>query len=339
LSRRRCSVLTLYFRATGNGQLNRSRYLTKEQQLIAAIKDWTGERLIGDDCALLPGGQLVTNDALVQGTHFLIPGISFEDLGWKSLAVNLSDIAAAAGRPRYAVVSLVLPAHIGKAQLRELYAGMVDCGRAFHCRIVGGNLAAGRQIVVSTTVIGDVHENGVMVRTDAHEGDIIIVSGDFGASAAGLWLLQHEQTGFSYCLKRHVRPAPRLCEAWFLVRQTAGRGAMMDASDGLVDALVQIAAASAVGMEIEESKLPIADETLSVARLAKADHLNWALYGGEDYELVAAVNPEDWKAMQSLSGCPFRAIGKVTPGDEVVLRRGDGSRRTLSLEGTFEHWR
>jgi len=319
--------------------LKKSRFLTKEQELIAAIKDWTGERLIGDDCALLPYGQLVTNDALVEGTHFLVPEMSFEDLGWKSLAVNLSDIAAAAGRPRYAVVSLVLPSHIGKPQLRELYAGMVDCGRAFHCRIVGGNLASGRQIVVSTTVIGDVHEKGVMARSGACAGDIIIVTGDFGASAAGLWMLQHNQAGFSYCLQRHVRPAPRLCEGWFLVRQTAGRGAMMDTSDGLVDALVQIADASAVSMEIDEAMLPIADETRKVARLAKADCLNWALYGGEDYELVAAVKPEDWQAMQSSSDCPFRAIGKVTAGDEVGLRLSDGSRQTLSLEGTFEHWR
>jgi thiamine-monophosphate kinase len=319
--------------------LNEALNSTKEQRLIAAIKDWTGERLIGDDCAILPGGGLVTADTLVEGTHFLLPGIAFEDLGWKALSVNLSDIAAMAGRPRFAVVSLVLPDAVSEKDVEKLYLGMLECARTYRCRIVGGDLTRGQQVVISITVMGDTHEQGVMARAGAQAGDIVIATGHFGASAAGLWLMKDSRSdGFDSCRQQHVHPLPRLCESWSLVRQTAGRGALMDASDGLADALIQIARASNVSIIIDEAALPLAADTRQVAELAGVDPMEWALYGGEDYELVAAVRPTDWQAMQKAELCAFSVLGTVQPGSGVVVKRQGGQKETLGLERAFRHW-
>jgi thiamine-monophosphate kinase len=318
--------------------VNKSLNNTKEQRLISAIKEWTGEQLIGDDCAILPGGTLVTADTLVQDTHFLLPGMCLEDLGWKALAVNLSDIAAMAGRPRFAVVSLVLPDGFSEKDVEQLYAGMLACARTYRCRIVGGDLTRGQQVVISITVLGDAHEKGVMSRSGAQAGDIIIATGDFGASAAGLWLLKENVSGFEQCRQHHVHPLPRLCQCWSLVRQTAGRGALMDASDGLADALIQIARSSNVSMVIEQGPVPIADETGQVAKLAGVDPWEWALYGGEDYELVGTIRPGDWEALRNEETCAWTAIGTVQSGSGVTAKRQDGTLETLALERAFRHW-
>jgi thiamine-monophosphate kinase len=311
-----------------------------EHKLIDRIKDWTGERLIGDDCAVLPGGSLVTADTLVEGNHFVIPGISFEDLGWKAVAVNLSDIAAMSGRPRFIIINLTLPHGITDLDFERMFRSMIDCAQIYRCRIVGGDLTRGAQLVLTLTVIGDKHENGVMTRRGASIGDILITTGDFGASAAGLWLMQNETEGFFHCRQKHFRPLPRLCESWFLIRTTAGTGAMMDASDGLADAVIQLAQASDVGIRVRQDLIPIDEQTKAVAARAGANCIDWALYGGEDYELVACVNAQHWQAMKELPANPFREIGMVTeaaPG--VVLVAPGGEESKISLSRTYQHWR
>lgn len=312
---------------------------TREHRLIAKIKEWTGEQLIGDDCAVLPGGMLVTADTLVQNTHFIIPGITYADLGWKSVAVNLSDIAAMCGRPRFAIVNLTLPPSVGEADIENLFAGMIDCARNYRCRIVGGDLTRGEIIVITITLIGDVHENGVGLRSGALPGDIVICSGDFGASAAGLWLMKDKSSGFEYCATRHFRPIPRLCEAWSLIRLTKARAAVMDASDGLADALVQIAHESGVGLDVDEQEVPVHAETRAVANLAGINVMDWALYGGEDYELVATIAPVHWDALQKSEHNAFKRIGTVTDAHaEVLLRRPECEPQPIMLEKTFQHW-
>lgn len=307
---------------------------TAEQRLVEQIKDWTNSRYIGDDCAILPGGLLVSVDSLAEGTHFSLKTTSLADLGWKSAAVNLSDIAAMAGRPRYLLMSLGFPPEMRESQIERFYAGFVDCARAFRVQIAGGDLIKSNSISISVTAIGDAHEHGVMRRDGAKPGDIIIVTGDFGASAAGLHLLaQQNETSDeivfaerqaaanarSYCINRHLRPVPRLCEAWALNRSARGEGALMDASDGLADALVQLARASRVSLTVDLEKVPVHDETIDAAKKAGLDPLDWVLYGGEDYELVACVSEESWRKIRDANGAgnPFTAIGVVN-GDFVV---------------------
>ncbi len=320
---------------------NQKQALTREHRLIEAIKAWTGERLIGDDCAVLPGQTLVTSDSLVQGTHFLLPGIALADLGWKAVAVNLSDIAAMAGRPRYLTCSLTIPEFLSERDVEEMFLSMVDCARTYRTRIIGGDLTAGDILVISITALGETHESGCLLRSTARQGDVIVVSGDFGASAAGLWLMQNDIPGYPYCRQRHFRPTPRLENSWQLVEATGSRAALMDASDGLADALVQIARASAVGMEIDASLVPVEKETLAVAQLSAKDPFELALYGGEDYELVATLSKSAWGKLQASSGTAFRAIGQVTkasPGKVFVTGRGTDHNNELDLSRSFQHW-
>ena len=187
-----------------------SKQKTAEHRLIEAIKGWAGDHYIGDDCAVLPHQQLLTSDTLVEGTHFVTPLTSWLDLGWKTLAVNLSDIAAMAGRPRFAVISLTLPAHVEHRQLREFYAGLIDCAGAYRTEVVGGDLTRGALMVVTATVLGEAHANGCLRRSGANAGDVVAVSGDFGASAAGLWALQSGAAGYQLVKQRHCRPLPLL---------------------------------------------------------------------------------------------------------------------------------
>jgi thiamine-monophosphate kinase len=313
---------------------------TREHRLIAKIKEWTGERLIGDDCAVLPGQTLVTADTLVEHTHFVIPGISYADLGWKSIAVNLSDIAAMCGRPRFAIVNLTLPPHVRELEIEHLFGGIIECARQYRCRIVGGDLTRGDMIVISITLLGEGHESGVALRTGAKAGDVVVCTGDFGASAAGLWLMQRGQTArFPHAAQKHFRPLPRLCESWSLMRATGGRLALMDASDGLADALVQIAHASQVGMRIDAASLPVHAETKTIAAEAKVDVMDWILYGGEDYELVGTIAPDKWKLLQESPHNAFVRIGTVTEKrEEVLLERPGADPLPVQLEKTYQHW-
>jgi thiamine-monophosphate kinase len=312
---------------------------TREHRLIAGIKSWTGETLIGDDCAALPSGQLITCDLLVEGTHFTSPGISFADLGYKSLAVNLSDVAAMAGRPCCAVVGLSLPEQVSDQQVEEYFAGLLECARAHHCRIVGGDLTAGPCIAVSITVLADAHEDGVMMRSGACPGDVVVLTGDLGASAAGLWLIKNQVEGYTHCRQKHSRPLPRFEPAWSLIRQTGGQGAMMDASDGLADALVQVASQSKCGIAVQQELIPVHPQTRQVAALAGVDWTNWALYGGEDYELVACLRPAHWEALRCSAPRAFVPIGSVTdrPG-ELWLSKPDSTQERITPEQAFQHW-
>ncbi|HEY9712467.1 MAG TPA: thiamine-phosphate kinase [Chroococcales cyanobacterium] len=304
---------------------------TREHALVEAIKTWADTSFIGDDCAVLPGNQLATTDTLVEGTHFLLGKISWRDLGWKAVAVNLSDVAAMAGRPRYLLVSATLTPRISKAEFQELYLGMVDCAKTYGAQIVGGDLTRGESLVLSVTVLADVHEVGCLLRSGAQAGDAVVVTGDFGASRAGLWLIQEEGENISFeqpiiesahgshCLRAHFRPLPRLCESWSLVRRAGSRAALMDASDGLADALAQIARKSRVGMQIDLERLPIHNETRVVAQKAEIDPLDWALYGGEDYELVGCMADASFQGWSRDN--PFIKIGTVTDGGSIELKR------------------
>lgn len=326
----------------------------QEQELIEKIKDWTGSRRIGDDCAVLPGGALASVDTLVDGVHFRTGSISFRDLGWKAVAVNLSDIAAMAGRPRHILVSISAPASLAERELAELYQGISDCARAFRVEVAGGDLTGGPVLSLSITVLGEVHEQGVLLRSGARPGDLLVCTGDFGASAAGLFLLEQGECGAqaSYFIERHCRPQPRLCEAWALLRACKGRGALIDSSDGLADAVIQLAIASGVSIVIEAEKVPVHQECIEIAGLAGLDPLDWALYGGEDYEVVGCIDNDSYKVLESQGEYnPFRVIGSVdsvdsvdsktdstVPDPQAQIRLADNRLIELDGQRSFQHF-
>lgn len=336
--------------------MSESLPVAHEHRLIAKIQKWTNSSHIGDDCAILGGQTLASVDSLVEGTHFKLSTTSLTDLGWKSVAVNLSDIAAMAGRPRFILVSLGMPEYLGEAGLEQLYRGISDCASQYRVKVAGGDLTRSPVLFLSITVIGAVHEEGRLERSGARPGDVVLVTGDFGASAAGLYELGRQDTaGLSsfiksqsnYLTDRHRRPLPRLCESWALVRNSGSRGSMMDASDGLADALVQICRASSsvagsgagIGMSIDIEKVPVHQETVRVAREAGVDPLDWVLYGGEDYELVACVGKSAWERIADSPHNPFTEIGTVTDTGRIAFTRGEkqDAGLSLTLEKCYQH--
>jgi thiamine-monophosphate kinase len=324
-------------------------YLSNEQKLIEDIRSKIGNRFIGDDCAKLPGNLLVTSDTLVEDTHFILEQekARLESLGWKSMAVSLSDIAAMAGHPRYALVAITMPDKLSRRSFAHLYNGLVECCKHYKTAIVGGDITKGALLSITTTIIGEVNQNGCLLRNGAKIGDVVIVTGDFGASKAGLKLLLDRDQAkinaraarrqFYACLSAHNRPVPRLAEAWALVNEIGSRGALMDASDGLADALAQISRKSNVGMRIDLDKIPIQVQTTALANLYKDEPLDWALYGGEDYELVACLSEEAWQVWCNKAKPPFQAIGKVTDTNEIELMFGKKEGPRLDLARSFQH--
>lgn len=293
--------------------------LTAEHQLVKAIKNWSRSPYIGDDCALLPGQTLATTDTMVQGRHFDLNQMKLNEVGWKAVAVNLSDIAAMGGRPRQLLINLTLPEDFDVPAVERLYGGMINCAQNYRCRIAGGDLTRGPVLVITVTVLGEVHEAGVLMRSTALDNDVVVVTGDFGASAAGLWLMQHGTSEFPRCRLKQVRPQPRLCESWALVRKCGSRGALMDASDGLADALLQIAKQSQVGMDIALEQIPMHLQTIQAAKLSGLNPLDWALYGGEDYELVGTMPESIWQTWHGAADNPFHMIGRVNSSQSIKL--------------------
>jgi thiamine-monophosphate kinase len=242
------------------------------------------------------------------------------------------------------LISLTLPRLFSREQFNRLYSGIIDCASTYRTRIVGGDLTTGANLVLNVTALGDVHESGCMLRSGAAVGDIVVVTGNFGASIAGLWYLKHAQMSavtrsaprFTHCCETHRRPQARLTEAWELVSRTRGRGALMDTSDGLADALDQISRASHVGMDIDLLRVPIHIETARLASEARINPYDWALYGGEDYELVGCVPSEIWDNWVGQPENPFTAIGKIKASAGVNLRLGSKAGPELDPAKCFQ---
>jgi len=336
-------------------------FLNKEQKLIARFKALIGSsgRFIGDDCAVLPGKMLVTTDTLVEQTHFRLDWTNFVDLGWKAMSVNLSDIAAMAGTPKYALIVFSAPEKLYLSEeIISLYEGINSCARQYKTAIVGGDITRGANLSITITIIGQSHESGTLLRSTAQIGDVVVVSGDFGASAAALRLLQlntEERTEtvnatssafvikhlqYEHCLQQFLRPNPKLEESWSLVEQTGNRGALMDTSDGLADALLQISQASNVGMQIDLHAIPIHEQTRRFAEANKIDPMELALYGGEDYQLVACL-PEnkwlDWQKESPIAANAFKKIGIVNDTKDIQLMFGNEAAYKLDPQRIFQH--
>ncbi|MGA2547742.1 MAG: thiamine-phosphate kinase [Rectinemataceae bacterium] len=307
----------------------------------------TGEDVvlgIGDDVAVLRGdGEklwLATCDVQVEGIHFLRTAISPRDLGRKALAINLSDIAAAAGKPRFALVSLGLPRGLEVEFVDGLYAGLREEGERFGVDIVGGNITGTRQgIFVDIFLLGTANRGEVTLRSGARVGDAILVTGSLGDAAAGVTLLLDPKasTSPSYAAlagARRDRPSPRVREG-ALLGATRLVGAMTDLSDGLAGDIGHICEKSGVGARIVASTLPVSVENRALAFSTGGDEWALALHGGEDYELLftarAAEAPGLAEMVRRETGTPVAIIGEVLAGGrESELELPDG--RIVALE-------
>lgn len=274
-----------------------------------------GEHWIGDDAAVLDGGLLFATDVLVEGVHFDLEWCSGGDVGWKALAVNLSDLAAMGGTPRAAVVAMVVPR--GRPALAdEVAAGLGEAATNFGCPIVGGDTSAGETLVVTVSVLGAAPDSGAVLRSGAKDGDAIFVTGKLGGAAAALRLLQETKAGSATVLgaepiglERLRRPTPRLREGRAAAR--AGATAMIDLSDGLSGDLAHICEESGVGAVINASVIPVAP----MATLADV------FGGGDDYELcfVAADAASLTEAFARAGLDAPVCIGRVTRARQVLV--------------------
>ena len=272
-----------------------------------------GEHWIGDDAAVLDGGLLFATDVLVEGVHFDLEWCSGGDVGWKALAVNLSDLAAMGGTPRAAVVAMVVPG--GRPALAdEIAAGLGEASTRFGCPIVGGDTSAGDALVVTVSVLGAAPGSGAVLRSGAKNGDAIFVTGELGGAAAALRLLQETEArdvavAEPIGLERLRRPTPRLSEG----RAAAGAGAtaMIDLSDGLSGDLAHICEESGVGAVIRASAVP----TAPTATLADI------FGGGDDYELCFAA-PDESSVNEAFARAGLDApvcIGHVTHAQRLLV--------------------
>ena len=281
-----------------------------ERQALACLRRLMpppppGEVWAGDDAAVvqLPASSgllLLASDCLVVGLDADLRLTTLADLGWKAMAVNLSDIAAMGGRPLHAVVSVV---GLNVQQLEELYSGLLSAASHYSCPVVGGDLSSGREGVVNVAVTGWV-DGPPVLRSGARPGDAIWVTGLLGAAAAGLRLLRAQrQEAPAELVLAHARPRAALAEGQ--VARRSGASAMIDVSDGLAADLKKLAESSGVGFDLDEERLPVAPGAT----------LDEALGGGDDYVLVFTARPDkDMHAAFRATGLapPYR-VGSCTP--------------------------
>ena len=290
-------------------------------------------RGIGDDCAVLPhrDGQvlLATTDMLVEGRHFRRDWCSWRQIGLRAAEANLSDIAAMGGEPRWALAAVTLPGDTDASQAEELARGMVDALATHGAALVGGDTCRGDALVVSVTLLGVAPADRVRGRGDARPGDLLAVTGTLGKARAGLELLLSGHTDHP-AVAGYLEPRCRLD----LVPALAPRAhAMIDVSDGLASEVRHVCDQSGVGAEVRAAAVPLARHTREAAALLGQDPLDWALCGGEDYELLFSAPAEQ---LEGLDGLDVTVIGQVQPAGEGVWLRRDGGREPL--RGGFDHF-
>lgn len=295
---------------------------------------------IGDDAALLamPAGQelAVAIDTLVEGVHFP-SDTAAADVGWKALAVNLSDLAAMGAIPAWALLALTLP-DADVAFIDGFAAGFAQLAQTFHVALVGGDTTRG-PLTVSVAVHGFVPPGKALTRGGAQAGDVLLVTGTLGDAAGGLQLLQRnhgvENAEAAYLIERLNRPTPRVA-AGLALRERAT--ACIDVSDGLLADLGHICVSSQVGADIEAALLPCSSSLLHV--FGETAAREFALSGGDDYELCFTVPAQHVASVQAdltKLGCGATRIGRIVEGEGIAVRDSEGHRLELSRQG-WDHF-
>jgi len=323
---------------------------SSEAQMIREIQRITGHakdrRLvlpIGDDTAAFrtqPGRLiLVSTDALVEGIHFDLTYCSPEDVGWKALAVNLSDIAAMGGTPLYATTSIALTRKTSADFVGRLYRGLASIARQHAVTVIGGDTCRSPQgIFLDVTIIGEVEPTHMLTRHRARPGDMLYVTGELGGSSVGLELLSRSSRKIprSATIRRHLRPQPRCVAGRFLAERKLA-SAMIDLSDGLSTDLARLCEQSGVGALVEASQLPLAKIPGRQRQLLPNPLLHYALHGGEDYELLFAVPPRfSQRVPGQIDGLRVHRIGCLTRATGIWLL--DGQEKHRLNPGGFDHF-
>lgn len=306
--------------------------------LIGRIKEQCsapeGVTGIGDDCAVLPQHSglrtLVSTDMLVEGTHFLLEDISPYRLGWKSAAVNISDIAAMGGKPVATFLSLALPSKgdscVDAEWMDEFIRGYKAVSDIFGVALLGGDTtSSGMGLCINVTVLGEAAPDRIKTRDAARVGDLVCVTGPLGDSGAGLRVVldrtSHNDPGFcdpvlETLVTRHYEPMPCVREG-LVLGACPGVHAMMDISDGIASDLRHILKASGVGAEIDTAALPLSAELQAYCECNALDATEFALASGEDYQLLFTMDPAAHEDESQRPSIPYTVIGRITAGDSI----------------------
>lgn len=313
---------------------------------------------IGDDCALFDPSLMdcmaVASDVLVEGVHFQMGRTSPGFLGWKSLAVNLSDLAAVGAEPFMCLLNLVLPAQLTSSFFEAFLAGFLECGRRWKCPLVGGDLSGGSLLCASVTVLGSCGGGPPLLRSGARVGDLILVAGALGLSRTGLEILQEEAPAgitsaetedelrtisgdeFRFlCLKAHLKPQPQV-ELGTLLRRQGLASAVIDVSDGLGADLGHLVRESRVRAELAMEGLELLTRVSGERIRTEA-----VLEGGEDYALLLSAAPEQvakLKAARRPDWPPLTEVGRIVAGDPGIIIKEQGGTKAYEPRG-FDHFR
>ncbi|MFA4136641.1 MULTISPECIES: thiamine-phosphate kinase [unclassified Brevibacillus] len=331
---------------------------------FSLIRQWTSRSAgqegngltvgIGDDAAVFspaPEMEVVACcDAMVETVHFLKKTMNPRDIGYKAVISNVSDVAAMGGVARYALVSIAVSPQWTPDECQQIYEGIYEACQAYGVRVIGGDtVSAPDALHLSVTVLGEVEKGRAIRRSQAKPGQLVFVTGHVGTSAAGLHLLLQGETAergvsvpWETLMDAHQRPVAQI-KAGRLLLESGACSALNDVSDGLASELWEIAEASSVSILVDAATVPIHDEVREYARHVEKDPLEWAFYGGEDYQLVGTLAKSHYEAVSkqfAASGVPFTVIGEVVEKrhePELMLQRDD-QQLPLPKAG-FNHFR
>lgn len=320
------------------GEFGLIRELTKEltPRVESTVKS------VGDDAAVIDKNeeeyQLISTDFLMEGIHFDLSYTPLKHLGYKSIAVNVSDIAAMNGIPEQVTVSLAVSNRISYEAIRELYEGIEMACKDYHIDLVGGDTTSSLSgFLISVSIIGKVQKKNVVYRSGAKVNDMICVTGDLGAAYVGLQLLEREKQVFlaneqmkpqlegnEYLIERILKPQARMDVIHAFGGENFVPSAMIDVSDGLASELLHLSSQSDKGVEVWDENIPIDNRTYEQALEFNIDPATCALNGGEDYELLFTCSEDDYKKIEKLPD--IHPIGKVTEkstGRKFVTKQGN----------------
>jgi thiamine-monophosphate kinase len=318
-------------------------------RVASSFKDLLKEGVtgIGDDCAVLPKNEshvlVVTTDMLAEDVHFYRSKISARELGFKSLAVNLSDIAAMGGNPESSFVSLGVPADTDISWLAAFFEGYRELSKKENVALCGGDTISSDKIIINVTIIGSVEKSLLRTRSMASPGEIICCTDCLGDSAAGFRILRQDLArgeDENFLVRRHHFPVPKVAEGQWLARQKGVR-AMIDISDGISSDLRHILRASGVGASLGLENIPVSPQMQRLSEKYGWDPLELALNGGEDYSLLFTVASEEFTrvsaAFEETFNRPMIAIGKTDgrPGELRLFLKG---KAVQSCGSGFHHF-
>lgn len=299
----------------------------------------------GDDCAVVESSgcdMLYTTDILIENVHFDLKYFSPKRLGEKAITINLSDIAAMGGTPLYILISLGIPASTSVEFIEKLYQGFASMAKKYKCSIIGGDISKSiKGLIVSINIIGEIKKNTFVRRSGAKIKEKIFITGDIGDSAAGLERLRRTTNMKNKMIEKHLSPKPRLKEGQILA-QEIGVSAMIDLSDGLASDLRRICEESKCGARIYLNKIPLSVNLRRMGKSKNKNILNYALFGGEDYELLFTIEDKRIERLQKRwqnMKIPITYIGEILDKkNEITLVYPDGKEKPLSKKG-YDHFK